>query len=79
MTLQQPCAARGLTLEPLAERAGIALATVLELAAGTLRAQPSTRARLAAVLVIDPETLRDALSATRRGRESAPLSGTEWR
>ena len=79
MTIQQLCAARGLTLEQLAERAGAALATVVKIDEGTIRAQPRVRGRLAAVLGIDSETLRAELSDTRRGRESAPLSGTEWR
>ena len=79
MTLRQLCAARGLTLEQVAERAGIAVATVVKIDAGTIRAQPSTRARLAAVLGIDPKFLRDELSDTRRGRESSPLFSTEWR
>jgi transcriptional regulator with XRE-family HTH domain len=79
MTLQQLCAARGLTLEQLAERAGVALSTVVRIDAGTLRLHPLTRDRLAAALDLDPAALRDALSDTRRGRENSPLSGTEWR
>jgi transcriptional regulator with XRE-family HTH domain len=80
MTLQQLCAARGLTLEQLAERAGVALTTVLRIEAGALRPNPLTRDRLAAALGIAPATLRDELSATRRGRERRDIRPTtEWR
>src|SRR5688500_16439827 len=41
MTLQQLCAARGLTLEQLAERAGVALATVVKIDDGSIRVQPA--------------------------------------
>ena len=58
MTLRQLCAARGLTLEQLAERAGVALATVLRIDEGTLRTHPLTRDRLAAALDLDPAALR---------------------
>ena len=68
MTLQQLCAARGLTLERLAERAGVALTTVIGIDEGTLRTHPLTRDRLAAALDLDSAALRDALSDTRRGR-----------
>ena len=79
MTLQQLCAARGLTLEQLAERSGVALATVVKLDAGTTRLQPITRRRLAAVLAMDALTLRDELSAARRGQQIPSASGTQWR
>jgi transcriptional regulator with XRE-family HTH domain len=68
VTLEQLCAERGLTLEQLAERAGVLLTTVAGIAAGTARAQPSTRRRLAAVLGLEPEALQLALSAARRAR-----------
>ena len=68
MTLQELCAARGLTLDQLAEAAGVPLATVVKLDAGTLRAQPVTLRRLGAVLGLAPGALRDELSASRRGR-----------
>jgi transcriptional regulator with XRE-family HTH domain len=64
--LQQLCAARGLTLEQLAERAGVPLTTVVKLDAGTVRAQPLTLRRLAAALDLAPEALRDAFTAARR-------------
>jgi transcriptional regulator with XRE-family HTH domain len=70
--LQQLCAARGLTLEHLAERAGVPLATVVHLDAGTARAQPATLRRLAPVLGLAPDGLRDALSAARRTRGRPP-------
>ena len=79
MTLEHLCAVRGLTLEQLAERAGVALTTVVKIDAGTTRLQPITRRRLAAVLNMDTLTLRDALSATRRGQQRPPPSGTQWR
>jgi transcriptional regulator with XRE-family HTH domain len=47
MTIQQLCAARGRTLEQLAERAGVALTTVVRIDDGAIRAQPSTGRRLA--------------------------------
>jgi transcriptional regulator with XRE-family HTH domain len=79
MTLQQRCAARGLTLEQLAERSGVLLATVLKIDAGTVRLQPITRRRLAAVLDLDPDTLRDALSAARRRQVIPPAPGSQLR
>jgi transcriptional regulator with XRE-family HTH domain len=68
VTLEQLCAERGLTLERLAERAGVPLTTVAGIAAGAVRAQPSTRRRLAAVLGLAPEALQLELSAARRSR-----------
>jgi transcriptional regulator with XRE-family HTH domain len=80
MTLHERCASRGLTLEQLADRAGVAVTTVLRIDADTLRPNPLTRDRLAAVLDLDPATLRDELSATRRGRERRDIRpATEWR
>jgi transcriptional regulator with XRE-family HTH domain len=79
MTLQQLCAARGLTLEQLAERAGVLLATVVKIDAGTTRLQPITRRRLAAVLDMGTLTLRDEVSAARRGQQIPAASGTQWR
>ncbi len=79
MTLQQLCAAHGLTLEQLAERAGVALTTVIKLDEGTIRAQPAILRRLAPVLGLDPDTLRDELIAARRGQPFPRPSGTEWR
>ena len=77
MTLQQLCAARGLTLEQLADRAGVERATVLKIDAGTVRLQPITRRRLAAVL--DLEALRDELSAARRRQVIPPAPGSQLR
>ena len=79
MTLQQLCAARGLTLEQLADRAGVERATVLKIDAGTVRLQPITRHRLATVLDLDPQTLRDELSAARRRRVIPPAPGSQLR
>jgi transcriptional regulator with XRE-family HTH domain len=80
MTLQELCAERGLTLDQLAEAAGVAPTTVVQLAAGTIRAQPVTLRRLGAVLGLAPEALRDELSAARRGLpSSADRSRTVWR
>ncbi len=79
MTLEQRCAARGLTLELLAERAGLALATVVKIDDGTIRAQPATLRRLAPALGLEPDTLRYALSAARRGQKLPPPSSTQWR
>ena len=79
MTLQQLCATRGLTLEQLADRAGLALTTVVKLDEGTIRAQPAIMRRLAPALGLDPDTLRDALSAARRGQLPPRASGTQWR
>jgi transcriptional regulator with XRE-family HTH domain len=80
MTLHQLCVARGLTFEQLAARADVALTTVLRIEAGALRPNPLTRERLAAALDLDPAALRDALSATRRGRERRDIRpATEWR
>jgi transcriptional regulator with XRE-family HTH domain len=70
--LQQLCAARGLTLEQLAERAGVPLNTVVHLDTGTSRAQPATLRRLGPVLGLAPDALRDALSAARRTRARTP-------
>jgi transcriptional regulator with XRE-family HTH domain len=66
--LQQLCAARGLTLDQLAEAAGVPRTTVAQLEAGTLHAQPVTLRRLGAVLGLDPVALQDAFSAARRQR-----------
>ena len=81
MMLQQLCAARGLTLDQLAERAGVALTTLVKLDAGTTRAQPVTLRRLGAALGLPPAALRDELSAARRsrGRTSAEGSLSVWR
>jgi transcriptional regulator with XRE-family HTH domain len=68
VTLQELCAARGLTLAELAERASVLPTTVAKLDAGTLHAQPVTLRRLAAVLGLEPGALRDELSAARRRR-----------
>ena len=79
MRLQVLCAARGLTLDQLAERAGVPLATVVHLNASTTRAQPVTLHRLAAALGLAPDTLRDELSAVRRQR-GRPLGRVDaWR
>ena len=72
MILHQLCTARGLTLEQLAERAGVPPAVVAKLEAGTLRPQPITLRRLAAVLGLEPEALRDAFTAARQRQ-------AEWR
>ena len=66
MILQQLCAARGLTLAQLAERAGVPLAVVAKLEAGTVRPQAPTLRRLAAALGLAPEALRDEFTAARR-------------
>ena len=58
MILQQLGAARGLTLAQLAARAGVPLATVTKLDAGTVRAQPVTLRRLGAVLGLAPGALQ---------------------
>ena len=79
MTLQELCAARGLTLAQLAERAGVAPGVapgvVTKIAAGTIRPQPVTRQRLAAVLGLAPEALQTELSAARRRAPRAPGRG----
>jgi transcriptional regulator with XRE-family HTH domain len=80
MTLEQLCAARGLALEQLAERAHVPLSTVAELAAGTRRAQPTTLGRLAGVLGLDRDRLAAELSAARRARPGDPEgTRTTWR
>ncbi len=68
MTLQGLCAARGLTLDQLAERADVLPATVAKIATGAIRAQPSTLRHLAAVLGLEPDALQLELSAARRAR-----------
>ena len=81
MILQQLCAAQGLTLAQLAARAGVPLTTVVKLDAGTVRAHPLTLRRLGAVLGLEPETLRDTLSAARR-RQGPSTTGSRlasWR
>ena len=81
MTLQELCAARGLTLAQLAERAGVLPVTVAKLAAGTLRANQFLLRRLAAGLGLAPDALRAELSAARRGRGPVPAGrpSTAWR
>jgi transcriptional regulator with XRE-family HTH domain len=80
VTLQELCAARGLTLDQLAAAAGVAPTTVVQLAAGTIRAQPITLRRLGAVLGLEPAALRDELSAARRRLPpSADRDRTVWR
>jgi transcriptional regulator with XRE-family HTH domain len=79
MTLQQLCAARGLTLEQLAERAGVALATVVKIDQGIVRLHPLTRRRLAAVLGIGAGALQAELSEARRRQEIPRPPDTEWR
>ena len=75
MTLQELCAERGLTLEQLADRAGVPLATVIKIDASTVRANQFTLRRLADALGLAPEALRDALSAARRRRARPPTGG----
>ena len=73
MLLRHLCTAQGLTLEQLAERAGVPLTTVVKLDTGTVRAQPVILRRLGAVLGLAPVALQDELSAARRrqaGRNS---------
>jgi transcriptional regulator with XRE-family HTH domain len=72
MILQQLCVARGLTLEQLAERTGVPLATLVRLDTGATHAQPATLRRLAPALGLAPDALRDALSAARRNRGRTP-------
>jgi transcriptional regulator with XRE-family HTH domain len=82
VTLEQLCAVRSLTLDQLAEAAGIAPATVVKIDAGTVRANPSLLRRLAAGLGLEPAALRDELSAARRswGRSAHLGRGrTPWR
>jgi transcriptional regulator with XRE-family HTH domain len=66
VTLQELCAARGLTLDQLAARAGVPLASVAKLNAAEIRPHPVTLRRLAAVLGLEPLALRTELSAARR-------------
>jgi transcriptional regulator with XRE-family HTH domain len=73
--LQQLCAARGLTLAQLAERAGVPLAVVAKLDAGTVRPQAPTLRRLATALDLAPEALRDEFTAARR-RQGRPRGGS---
>ena len=75
MNLQELCAARGLTLEQLAERAGVALPTLTKLDAGTTRANQFVVRRLADALGLAPEALRDELSAARRRPGRTPPGG----
>ena len=81
MILQQLCAARGLTLAQLAERASVPRTTVVHLDTGTTRAQPVTLRRLAPALGLAPDALRAALSAARRARARPPGQGglSGWR
>jgi transcriptional regulator with XRE-family HTH domain len=81
MTLQELCAARGLTLEQLAERAGVPRTTVVKLDAGTARAHPATLRRLGPVLGLAPTALADELSAARLRRARSPTGHglTPWR
>ena len=72
MTLQELGAASGLTIDQLAARAGVRPATVAKRDAGTLRANPVSRRRLADVLGLAPAALRDAPSAARRTRARTP-------
>ena len=81
MTLQELCAARGLTLAQLAQRAGVALPTLTKLDAGTTRANQFVVRRLADALGLAPDALRDELSASRRRRGRTPAGGglSPWR
>ena len=75
MRLQQLCAARGLTLDQLAERAGVLGAIAAKLDAGALRANPSVLRRLADVLGLEPGALRYQVSV-QPTRRPAYCSGT---
>ena len=80
MTLEQLCAARGLTLEALAARARVPRTVVTKIAAGTIRAQPTTLGRLAGALGLDRDRLAAELSAARRARPADPaVSLKTWR
>jgi transcriptional regulator with XRE-family HTH domain len=72
VTLQELCAARGLTLDQLAARAGVLPATVAKIDAGTVRANPTLLGRLADALGLTPAALQDELSAARRPQGRAP-------
>ena len=72
VTLQDLCAARGLTLADLAARARVPLPVVTKLEAGTIRAQPTTLGRLAGALGLDRDRLAADLSAARRARAADP-------
>jgi transcriptional regulator with XRE-family HTH domain len=72
VNLQELCAERGLTLEQLADRAGVALTTLTKLDAGAVRANQFILPRLADALGLAPAALRDALSAARRTRGRTP-------
>ena len=76
MTLQELCAERGLTLEQLADRAGMTPDAVTKIGASTVRANQFVLRRLADALGLAPEALRDALSAARRRH---PPSGDRGR
>ena len=75
MTLEQLCAAQGPTLEQLAGRAGVPLASMTKIDAGTVRTNQFVLRRLAAALGLAPAALRDALSAARRARARTPPGG----
>ena len=78
--LQQLCAARGLTLDQLAEAAGVPIATVAKLDTGAIRGQPITLRRLGAVLGLEPAALRDELCAAHQSRGLSPGAGLgSWR
>jgi len=77
--LQQLCAARGLTRAQLAARAGVPLAVVAKLEAGTVRPQAPTLRRLAAALDLAPEALRDAFTAARRPQAERDRTTTDDR
>jgi transcriptional regulator with XRE-family HTH domain len=77
VTLQELCAARGLTLAQLAARAGVAVSTVAKLDAAEIRAHPATLRRLAAVLGLEPAALRTELSDARRRQHPASDSPSE--
>jgi transcriptional regulator with XRE-family HTH domain len=81
VNLQELCAARGLTLEQLAARAGVALATLTKMDAGTVRANQFIVHRLADALGLTPAALQDEFSAARRirGRTSTKGGLGGWR
>ena len=80
VVLDDYMAAHGLTLQQMADRSGLAIATIAALRAGTRgkRPHPTTVAKLAAAMQIDPSQLDTAIAVgggSARMREAKLLAG----
>ena len=79
MILQQLCDMYRISLDTLAERAGVPVETVRKIDSGEIRAQAGTLGKLARALDMRPTDLAQTLSKARRRWGPQPLNEPERR